>query len=156
MSENKGYINKSKTDSWGTPQYILDEVLKDAKEQIGEHIKLSKFDPCPLNDTPTFDGLDEDKWWDPHVDDDEILFINPPYSALKSTKKRLGWIERIYIEYTNYNIKMCVLLPARTDTQWFHDYCMKYGRIEFMRGRVKFQGAKASAPFPTMYWKLGY
>ena len=156
MSENKGYINKSKTDSWGTPQYILDEVLKDAKEKIGEHIKLSKFDPCPLNDTPTFDGLDTTMWWDLYVDDDEILYINPPFGQLKTTKKQLGWIERIALEAEQNQCKMCVLLPARTDTQWFHDYCMKEGRIEFMRGRVKFQGAKASAPFPTMYWKLGY
>ena len=156
MSENKGYINKSKTDSWGTPQYILDEVLEDAKAEIGEHIKLSKFDPCPLNDTPTFDGLDRNLLWRFQMNDYELLYVNPPFSQLKSTKKREGWIERIAYEWKETCCCMCVLLPARTDTQWFHDYCMKYGRIEFMRGRVKFKGAKASAPFPTMYWKLGY
>lgn len=40
------------------------------------------------------------------------------------------------------------LLPARTDTTWWHDYCMR-GKIEFIRGRIKFGGAKNSAPFPS-------
>tara|TARA_Y100000114_G_scaffold132609_1_gene131479 strand:+ start:386 stop:856 length:471 start_codon:yes stop_codon:yes gene_type:complete len=156
MSESNGYINKSRTDSWATPQYILDEVLEDAKKNINPDIKLSKFDPCPLNDTPTFDGLDRSCIWKTQVSDDEILYINPPYSALKSTKKREGWIERIAWEAKSFNTKICVLIPARTDTQWFHDYCCRIGKIEFMRGRVKFEGAKSSAPFPTMYWKLNY
>ena len=44
-----------------------------------------------------------------------------------------------------------MLLPARTDTRWFHEYI--YGRadeIRFLRGRLKFGGAKNSAPFPSM------
>jgi len=40
------------------------------------------------------------------------------------------------------------LVPARTDTRWWHDYAMK-GRIEFIRGRLKFGNAKNSAPFPS-------
>lgn len=42
------------------------------------------------------------------------------------------------------------LLPARTDTRWFHDFCMKANEIRFLRGRLKFGGAKNSAPFPSM------
>ena len=42
-----------------------------------------------------------------------------------------------------------MLLPARTDTAWYHDYCTK-GRITFVRGRLKFGGVKNSAPFPSM------
>lgn len=43
-----------------------------------------------------------------------------------------------------------MLLPARTDTKWFHDYCLKYGEITFLRGRLKFGDSKNSAPFPSM------
>ncbi len=42
-----------------------------------------------------------------------------------------------------------MLLPARTDTRWFHDYCVK-GKITFLRGRLKFGAAKCPAPFPSM------
>ena len=40
------------------------------------------------------------------------------------------------------------LLPARTDTAWWHDYCMK-GEVQFIRGRLKFGKAKNAAPFPS-------
>lgn len=44
--------------------------------------------------------------------------------------------------------KVVCLVPARTDTQWWHDYAMK-GNIEFIKGRLKFGGHKDSAPFPS-------
>ena len=40
------------------------------------------------------------------------------------------------------------LLPARTDTAWWHDYCMK-GEVQFIRGRLKFGTARNAAPFPS-------
>lgn len=40
------------------------------------------------------------------------------------------------------------LLPARTDTAWWHDYCMR-GEVRFLRGRLKFGNSKNSAPFPS-------
>lgn len=45
-----------------------------------------------------------------------------------------------------------MLIPARTDTKWFHDYVYKKDRVEvrFIKGRLKFEGAKNSAPFPSM------
>jgi hypothetical protein len=43
-----------------------------------------------------------------------------------------------------------MLLPARTDTRWWHDYVIPYAsEIRFIRGRLKFGGAKNSAPFPS-------
>ncbi len=41
-------------------------------------------------------------------------------------------------------------LPSRTDTRWFHDYVYKKAEIRFIKGRLKFKGAKHSAPFPSM------
>ena len=43
-----------------------------------------------------------------------------------------------------------MLLPARTDTAWFHDYVMEATEIRFIRGRLKFGDAVNSAPFPSM------
>jgi len=42
------------------------------------------------------------------------------------------------------------LLPARTDTKWFHDFIYHKAQIRFLRGRLKFSGAIYSAPFPSM------
>ena len=43
-----------------------------------------------------------------------------------------------------------MLLPARTDTRWFHDYIYHKAEVRFIRGRLKFGGCKNSAPFPSM------
>jgi hypothetical protein len=42
-----------------------------------------------------------------------------------------------------------MLVPSRTDTKWWHDYCMKASVITFLKGRLKFGGSKNSAPFPS-------
>lgn len=42
------------------------------------------------------------------------------------------------------------LVPARTDTKWFHDWVLNRAEIRFIRGRLHFNGSKNSAPFPSM------
>jgi len=48
-----------------------------------------------------------------------------------------------------------MLLPARTDTKWFHEYIYGKAEIRFIKGRLKFGGCKNPAPFPSMVviWK---
>lgn len=58
------------------------------------------------------------------------------------------WVKKAYEESQKGCLVVC-LLPARTDTRWFHDYCVK-GEVEFIKGRLKFGGAKNAAPFPSM------
>ena len=48
------------------------------------------------------------------------------------------------------NNYIVMLLPARTDTIWFHEYINGKAEIRFIRGRLKFGKAKNSAPFPSM------
>ena len=72
------------------------------------------------------------------------VFCNPPYGREISK-----WVEKAYHESFKPNTLIVMLLPARVDTRWFHDYCMK-GNIEFIRGRLKFGDSKNSAPFPSM------
>ena len=69
-------------------------------------------------------------------------WMNPPYGrTIKS------WVKKAYESSLNGATVVC-LLPARTDTTWWHEYCMK-GNIEFIKGRLKFGNSKNSAPFPS-------
>lgn len=75
-------------------------------------------------------------------------FINPPYND------QLSWIKWGNAQIFDYK---CVdlnvyLLPARTDTKMFHEYIYNRPNVEirFLKGRLKFVGAKSSAPFPSM------
>jgi len=129
------YINKAKSDSWATPSHI--------KNSLQEEFNFDDYDPCPLNDNPNFNGLKEE--WASKT------FVNPPYSKLKSTVKNgLGWVEKAHNE-TLKNKLVVLLLPARTDTQWFHDIILKNNyEVRFIKGRLKFGDKKGSAPFPNI------
>ncbi len=71
-----------------------------------------------------------------------VVWMNPPYG------RTIGnWMRKAYESFQD-GAKVVCLVPARTDTAWWHDYAMK-GRIEFIRGRLKFGGHKNSAPFPS-------
>ena len=112
---------------WATPKWLYAELDKEF------HFD---FDPCPLGGG--FDGL--------QVPWGQRNYINPPYG------RTIGlWIQKAY-ECGD----LCVmLLPARTDTKWFHDYCMKADEIRWLKGRLKFGDAKNSAPFPSMIVVFG-
>ena len=133
------YIDKSKSDSWSTPQNF--------KENLP--FEFDDYDPCPLNDNPNFDGLQEE--WA------KTTFVNPPYGKLKTTKKNgIGWVEKAHIECKKGKT-IVMLIPTRTDTSWFHDNILKNNyEIEFIRGRLKFSNSKNPAPFSSMlvYFKL--
>ena len=71
-----------------------------------------------------------------------VCWMNPPYG------RTIGkWMKKAYESSLEGATVVC-LVPARTDTNWWHDYAMK-GDIEFIKGRLKFGGSKNSAPFPS-------
>ncbi len=85
-----------------------------------------------------------------------VCWMNPPYG------RDLGkWILKAWRETSlpGHARRVVCLLPARTDARWWHDYVQKYAaKIEFIRGRLKFEGARNSAPFPSaivVFGKLG-
>jgi site-specific DNA-methyltransferase (adenine-specific) len=88
------------------------------------------LDPCPNGAT---DGLIRN--WGGHR-----VYCNPPYG------RGIGqWIEKAA------EADLAVfLLPARTDTKWWHELGMKAQEIRFLRGRLKFKGATSGAPFPSV------
>ena len=74
------------------------------------------------------------------------VFCNPPYG------KEIGkWAMKCYEESRNPDTLVVMLVPARTDTAWFHDYIYHRAReIRFLRGRLHFNDGKRAAPFPSM------
>lgn len=112
----------SQHDNWSTPEGFYRELNKEFD---------FNDDPCPINGEG---GLDRD--WGSRV------FCNPPYSKIKD------WMVKAYEEWQKGKI-IVLLIPSRTDTRWWHDYVMKATEIRFIKGRLKFGGAKNSAPFPS-------
>lgn len=129
---NTELMFSSKTDLWETPQELFDKY---------DEIYRFETDVCALPEnakckrffTPEMDGLKQE--WS------GVCWCNPPYG------RQIGkWVEKAVKSFAT----VVMLLPARTDTKWFHDWCLPYGKIEFLRGRLKFGGCDNSAPFPSM------
>ena len=74
----------------------------------------------------------------------QVVFCNPPYG-----RELPKWVKKCYEESLNGSL-VVMLIPARTDTRWFHDYIYGKAEIRFIKGRLKFGNAKQSAPFPSM------
>lgn len=72
-----------------------------------------------------------------------VVWCNPPYG-----RDIVKWIEKGFLSAME-GATVVLLIPSRTDTRWFHDFCTK-GEIRFIKGRLKFGGAKNNAPFPSM------
>lgn len=124
----------SKSCEWFTPQDFFDQM----------NVEYGPFDldPCatPTNAkcakyyTQQDDGLS--KPWTGTV------WMNPPYGR---TIKQ--WMRKALDESRRGATVVC-LVPARTDTAWWHDYAA-HGQVRFVRGRLKFGGSQNSAPFPS-------
>ena len=125
----------SNSDDWETPQDLFDELNEEF------HFKL---DVCADSNNKKCDNF-FDKYQNglkKHWFTYETVWMNPPYG------RDIGkWIKKAYEESLR-GCRVVCLLPARTDTKWWHDYCMK-GEIRFIKGRLKFSGSKNSAPFPS-------
>jgi phage N-6-adenine-methyltransferase len=72
-----------------------------------------------------------------------VCWMNPPYG-----REIYKWVEKAY-EASLRGATVVCLLPARTDTSWWHKFVMRSNDVRFIRGRLKFGDAKNSAPFPS-------
>lgn len=155
----------SERGDWETPLHVLELV-----RQVGP----IALDPCTtiLNSTgarviytdPQIvvgppppgvawapDGLDElNSWVAPAITHEGLVFCNPPYGSGIS-----AWIKRC-AEVRRAGVEAIALVPARTDTSWWHALCAPpvADAVCFWRGRLTFVGAPAPAPFPSalVYW----
>lgn len=133
---NKALFSSNRQD-WETPADFFkkyDDVFRFTLDACA----TSQNAKCGKYYTKEDDGLTKD-WKDHRV------WCNPPYGREISK-----WVKKAYDEAEKSNTTVVMLLPARTDTTWFHDYILGQAAIEFVRGRIKFVGASSTAPFPSM------
>ena len=133
---NTDAMFSSKTDLWETPIDFFREW--DEKFHFDLDVCANADNAkCATFFSPEQDGLKQN-WGGGGY----ICWMNPPYG------RKIGdWVRKAYEESMRGATVVC-LLPARTDTKWWHDYCMR-GEITFIRGRLKFGGSANSAPFPS-------
>lgn len=139
---NKEIMFSSKSDLWETPQELFDKLDQEFGFTldvcaIPENAKCQKFY------TPEQDGL-KMPW-------KGIVWCNPPYG------RQVGqWVRQAALAAAAGNT-VVMLLPARTDTKWFHEYIYRRTNVEvrFLQGRLHFGGATNAAPFPSMIVVFG-
>lgn len=130
---NNELMFSSVTDLWSTPQYFFDKQNAIHKFTLDVCADATNA-KCDKYYHSLMDGLSQE-WVG-------VCWMNPPYG------REIGkWMKKAYESSLN-GAKVVCLVPARTDTKWWHDYAMK-GKIEFLRGRLKFGNSKNSAPFPS-------
>ena len=132
MSINTGMLS-SKTDMWATPQDFFDDYNAIYHFDV-DVCATSENALCAKFYSPEDDGLSKE-WRG-------VCWMNPPYG-----REIIKWMKKAY-ESSLHGATVVCLVPARTDTAWWHEYAMK-GEIELLRGRLKFGGSKNSAPFPS-------
>lgn len=135
----------SNSEEWETPQWLFDELNKEFYFSLDVCASTYNF-KCHHYFDKEINGLTE-KWhyWG-------SCWMNPPYG------RDIGiWIEKACVESCLGATVVC-LLPARTDTRYFHQFIwdtdnhrpLRGVEVRFLKGRLKFGGAKNSAPFPSM------
>lgn len=134
---NTAVMFSSATDLWATPQWLFDDFNAEFGFTL-DACALPSNAKCAKYFTPEVDGLAQD-WGG------EVVWCNPPYG------REIGkWVKKCAEESKKNNTTVVALLPARTDTRWFHEYIYHKAEVVFLRGRLKFGDAKNSAPFPSM------
>ncbi len=132
---NTDLMFSSKTDMWATPQEFFDKLNQEFDFTL-DVCAISENAKCEKFFTPEMNGLKQE--WN------GVCWCNPPYG------REIGkWVEKAYIAST-CGATVVMLLPARTDTKWFHDYIYNKAEIRFVKGRLKFGNSKTAAPFPSM------
>ncbi len=123
----------SATDEWETPQSLFDGLNAEFKFEIDVCATTANA-KCSSYFSKGDDGLRQ-PW-------KGTCWMNPPYGRTISE-----WVEKAYESSLSGATVVC-LLPARTDTKWWHNFVMR-GEIRLLRGRLRFGGSKNSAPFPS-------
>ena len=129
---NTDVMFSGRTDMWETPAAFFRAL--DAEFHFTVDVcAVPENAKCKVFYTPEQDGLVQN-WGG-------CCWCNPPYG------RGIGkWVKKA----AEAECTVVMLLPARTDTAWFHDYIYGHAEIRFVRGRLKFGDSKNSAPFPSM------
>ena len=125
----------SLTDLWYTPQYIFDNLNQEYNFTL-DVCATSENTKCNIYFTEEDNALIQE-WIG-------ICWMNPPYGRNISK-----WIKKAY-ESAQKGATVVCLLPAKTDTAWWHDFITKSSEIRFIKGRLKFGDCANPAPFPSV------
>lgn len=127
-------VHSSIKHDWATPRSFFAEVSKEFRFHV---------DVCADVDNSCCDSF-----WDVELDGLSqnwgamTCWMNPPFGP------GIGkWVKKAY-ESSQAGATVVALLPARTDTRWWHAYVMQSTEVRFIKGRMRFSGAKINAPFP--------
>ena len=137
---NTELMFSSATGEWETPQDLFDRL--DALYHFNLDVCATPENAkCERYFTKEQDGLSKN--WGGYC-----AWCNPPYG------REIGaWVRKGYESAKEPGTTVVMLLPARTDTRWFHEYC-RFGDVIFLKGRLKFGGNANPAPFPSMIVKF--
>jgi phage N-6-adenine-methyltransferase len=135
MKHSLAVMSSSVDMTWATPAEWFKYLNLEFKFTL-DPCALPQTAKCERYFTPDVDGLTQ-SWAD------ERVFMNPPYG-----RDLPKWMRKAYEEARDNGALVVCLVPARVDTEWWHRYAAK-GEVRFPIGRLKFEGADNSAPFPV-------
>lgn len=135
---NNDLMFSSKKQTWTTPRKLFDDLNSVFRFTL-DPCASKKSALCEKFYTKKEDGLLQ-SWFLNRA------FVNPPYKRGILNK----WVEKCALEFECYDVELVLLIPARTDTKYYHNYIFpKATAICFIEGRLKFGDGKAPAPFPS-------
>ena len=124
----------SNSSEWETPQWLFDQL--DTTFHFALDVCATEQNAkCKNYYTIKTNGLAQNWYKGPNV----ANWMNPPYG-----REIADWVQK-----ASYYTTVC-LLPARTDTRWFHEFIYHKAYIEFIKGRLHFSNSESAAPFPSM------
>ena len=141
MSMVEAQLVSSKKQDWETPEKLFQRLDSEFGFDL-DAASDGKNAKCELFLTEEDDALSV-PW---RVGDVRTVFCNPPYG------RGIGrWVEKAFREAEDNGLTGVLLIFARTDTSWWHDYVMKAATIRFIRGRLTFEvdGEPAASPAPA-------
>lgn len=131
-----------------TPQALFDELNAEFGFVV-DAAATAENAKCPAWIPPETDGL-RVSWAIEAGARGGAVWCNPPYSKLRA------WVAKAHSEALAGATVVC-LIPARTDTRAWHEYVWDGANhrprpgveVRFLKGRVRFAGMPAGAPFPS-------
>lgn len=124
----------SQTDQWSTPEPLFQRLNNEFSFTVdvcadSSNAKVARYFDLATNGLAQ--SWSNDVWW-----------CNPPYGrSISDWTKKAATSEATGV----------MLLPARTDTRWFHEDVLPFAQeLRFIRGRLYFGGAPSAAPFPSV------
>jgi site-specific DNA-methyltransferase (adenine-specific) len=134
---------QSSDKEWETPSDLF-QPLKEEFNIVLDSCATALNTKCKAFFDKKTNGLTSSWELVKEIDSTGTVWMNPPYGRGVDR-----WVHKAFSEALN-GVTTVALLPARTDTSWFHNYIYNKHEVRFLKGRIKFVGAEASAPFPSM------